>query len=95
MKYKKLYEQNIIPYSKLAERYQAGSSLVTEEELEEAAMSYDPRMKLDVEFIRAAFKEGARWMESQVNRKVDNTYWTDGPVITQWRDQDLNINEKP
>jgi hypothetical protein len=37
-----------------------------EETLEEASLRYNPVKKLDGEFIRQAFKEGAKWMAERM-----------------------------
>ena len=48
----------------------------TQETLEEASWRYNPVKKLDGEFIRQAFKEGAKWQAERMYSKEDlrNTY---------------------
>lgn len=39
---------------------------ITEEEIKKQSWKYDPRKKMDIEFIRAAFVAGAKWMQEQL-----------------------------
>ena len=41
------------------------------ETIEEASWKYNPRKKLDGEFIRHAFIEGAKWQEERMYSKDD------------------------
>jgi len=56
-----------------------------QETLEEASWKYNPLKKLDGEFLRHAFKEGARWQaenmfseeENKLIEGLINLYWTE------------------
>ncbi len=50
-------------------KYNNNPKEITEEEIDEAAMKYNPRPSLDVEFIREGFRKGARWAIEQMNNK--------------------------
>lgn len=43
----------------------------TQETLEEASWRYNPVKKLDGEFIRQAFKEGAKWQAERMYSEED------------------------
>jgi hypothetical protein len=43
----------------------------TQETLEEASWRYNPVKKLDAEFIRQAFKEGAKWQAERMYSEED------------------------
>ena len=56
-----------------------------QETLEEASWKFNPLKKLDGEFIRHAFKEGAKWQEENMFSEEEtkliegliNLYWTE------------------
>ena len=41
---------------------------ITLEDMKEQSWKYNPRKKLDIEFIRAAFVAGAQWYKEQVEK---------------------------
>ena len=60
-------------------------------ELEKAAKKYNPVKKLDGEFIRQAFKDGAKWMAERMYSEEDlrNAYrW--GTLVNQGTKEHFN-----
>lgn len=45
------------------------SKLISETEIKEAAMKFNPLQKLDGEFLRAAFMAGAKWAIEQYEKE--------------------------
>lgn len=57
-----------------------------QETLEEASWRYNPVKKLDGEFIRQAFKEGASWQVKQDQKTIDKLV-----SIIQWYDDKSDV----
>ena len=65
--------------------YWGGLAEPKQETLEEASWKYNPLKKLDGEFLRHAFKEGAKWQvenmfseeETKLIEGLINLYWTE------------------
>jgi len=57
-----------------------------QETLEEASWRYNPVKKLDGEFIRQAFKEGASWQAKQDQKTIDKLV-----SIIQWYDDESDV----
>lgn len=52
--------------SKKYEEKTSQSKEITLEDMKKQSWKYDPRKKMDIEFIRAAFVAGAQWYKEQV-----------------------------
>jgi hypothetical protein len=48
------------------EKKQGVKELIDKHTLEEASWKFNPLKKLDGEFLRHAFKEGAKWQQEQI-----------------------------
>lgn len=67
-----LYDKHILPTARLIEKWDQAPKAnrqITDEEIEKAAWAYNGRKNLDIEFIRAAFINGAKWMREQLKTK--------------------------
>jgi hypothetical protein len=56
--------------------------------LEEASWKYNPLKKLDGEFIRQAFKDGAKWQAEQ-----DKSKYSEGEVLNIIADCDGSVTQ--
>lgn len=45
------------------------TKLISDKEINEAATKFNPLQKLDGEFLRAAFKAGAKWAIDQYDKE--------------------------
>ena len=50
--------------------YWGGLAEPKQETLEDASWKYNPLKKLDGEFLRHAFKEGAKWQQEQIYNQI-------------------------
>lgn len=64
-------KENLQAYAKLIKTPNQTQTIeITDEDITNAAWEYEPRQKLDPEFIRAAFINGAKWYRQQLKNKV-------------------------
>jgi len=66
----------------------------SQETLEEASWRYNPVKKLDGEFIRQAFKEGAKWQAERMYSEEELKYAIEVSVAKALGVMNFTINEE-
>lgn len=68
------------------EKRQGIKELIDKHKLEEASWKFNPLKKLDGEFLRNAFKEGAKWQQERSYSEED--------LKSAWNASDINMHSQ-